>query len=110
MSCPQVLNLGHNQLSGTLDIVGLPALRALMLNDNQLAGVNGERRHICNCMMPCALHRCPLSLLHQFLLHQSISTCQFLIKTSVCMLSPAVEARNCMLWFKQYRNLLSVMS
>lgn len=44
MTCPQVLNLGHNQLSGTLDIVGLPALRALMLNDNQLTGVNGERR------------------------------------------------------------------
>lgn len=42
MSCPQVLNLGHNQLSGTLDIVGLPALRALMLNDNQLTGVVGE--------------------------------------------------------------------
>ena len=37
----QVLDLGHNALSGRLTITGLPSLRALMLNGNQLTGVEG---------------------------------------------------------------------
>ena len=47
----QVLNLGSNKLSGRLTITGLPALRALMLNDNQLTGVDGEQTSHC-----CQLH------------------------------------------------------
>ena len=38
----QVLNLGHNKLQGRLQMNGLPSLRALMLNDNQLTHVDGE--------------------------------------------------------------------
>ncbi len=37
----QVLDLGHNALSGRLTITGLPSLRALMLNGNQLTGIEG---------------------------------------------------------------------
>ena len=50
MFCLQVLNLGHNKLSRKLNIVGFPALRALMLNDNSLTGVDGKHRHLCNCV------------------------------------------------------------
>ncbi len=41
-ACLQVLNLGHNALKGQLKLAGLPSLRALMLNDNQLTGVEGN--------------------------------------------------------------------
>lgn len=37
----QVLDLGHNALSGRLTFTGLPSLRALMLNGNQLTGIEG---------------------------------------------------------------------
>lgn len=37
----QVLDLGHNALCGRLTITGLPSLRALMLNGNQLTGIEG---------------------------------------------------------------------
>ncbi len=40
-ACVQVLDLGHNALIGRLTITGLPSLRALMLNGNQLTGIEG---------------------------------------------------------------------
>ena len=40
--CLQVLNLSHNSMSGVVTITELPALRALILNDNQIESVQGE--------------------------------------------------------------------
>ena len=37
-----MLNLSHNNLSGVVTITELPALRALILNDNQIESVQGE--------------------------------------------------------------------
>lgn len=48
----QVLNLGHNALSRRLEIAGLPALRALMLNDNQVTGVDGEHKNLHKALGP----------------------------------------------------------
>ena len=36
-----MLDVGHNALSGRLMITGLPSLRALMLNGNQLTCIEG---------------------------------------------------------------------
>ena len=46
----QVLDLGHNALSGKLTITGLPSLRALILNGNQLTGIEGTAQ------LSCTLH------------------------------------------------------
>ena len=37
-----MLNLSHNTLSGVVTITELPALRALIVNDNQIESVQGE--------------------------------------------------------------------
>ena len=40
--CLQVLNLSHNNLSRVVTITELPALRALIVNDNHIESVQGE--------------------------------------------------------------------
>ena len=49
----QVLNLGQNNFEGRLRIIGMSSLRALMLNDNKLTGVDGEQ-HDCSIVRICS--------------------------------------------------------
>lgn len=50
---PQVLNVAGNKLRGTLRIRGVPKLRALIANDNEITAVKGRQ----SCLPdPSALH------------------------------------------------------
>ena len=64
MWVPQVLNLGHNALSGRLTLNGLPSLRALMLNDNQLTGIEGSLHTLMKLdLCPSLVHKLPSEIL-----------------------------------------------